>query len=55
MEFDEDSAGDDNGNVDMDDADDQGPKKSISTPPSKKWTINKKTEQTMVSPAEYHD
>lgn len=37
------------------DADDQGPKKSISTPPSKKWTMNKKTEQTNVSPDEYKD
>lgn len=54
MEFDDDSGAEDNGNVDLD-ADDQGPKKSISTPPSKKWTITKKTEQTNVSPDEYRD
>jgi len=54
MEFDDDSGQEDNGNVDLD-ADDQGPKKSISTPPSKKWTITKKTEHTNVSPDEYRD
>ena len=56
MEFDIDSNQDDNGNVDMD-ADDQGLKKTISTPPSKKWTMtnNKRTEQTNISPGEYKD
>ena len=53
MEFDNDSQ-QDNGNVDMD-ADDQGGKKNVQTPPKKKWTINKKTENTNVSPDEYRD
>lgn len=53
MEFDNDSQ-QDNGNVEMD-ADDQGDKKHISTPPKKNWTMTKKTEQTNVSPEEYKD
>lgn len=54
MEFDEDSQNEDNGNVDMD-ADDQGDKKYVQTPPKKNWTINKKTDLTNVSPDEYKD
>lgn len=53
MEFENDSQ-QDNGNVEMD-ADDQGDKKHISTPPKKNWTMTKKTEQTNVSPEEYKD
>ena len=44
MEFD-DSEQEDNGNVDQD-ADDSGEVKKISTPPSKKWSIKNKREQT---------
>lgn len=54
MEFEEDSQNEDNGNVDMD-ADDQGDKMQVQTPPKKNWTINKKTDLTNVSPDEYKD
>lgn len=55
MEFDEENdSQQDNGNVDMD-ADDQGVRKHVTTPPKKNWTMNKKTEQTNVSPDEYKD
>lgn len=53
MEFDE-SDQEDNGNVDMD-ADDSGPTKKVQTPPSKKWSIKNKTEQTNISPSEWKD
>lgn len=54
MEFDDSEAEEDNGNVDQD-ADDSGEKKKISTPPSKKWSIKGKTEQTNISPSEWKD
>lgn len=54
MEFEDDESQQDNGNVDMD-ADDQVPRKHVTTPPKKNWTMNKKTEQTNVSPDEYKD